>query len=136
MQSVTLPSNHILELGTPEFSSAKKLFKTLAKELRDVDINLESLDFQALGGKDVNAFKNVFLQVAASDAIEACVFECAAKSLLQGQKITVNTFNDVELRQDYLLVAWEVMKLSLSPFFASLTLKFTPPAKASSPSPA
>lgn len=134
VEAITLPSGHVLELGVPEFSSAKKLFKTLARELRDVDVNLENLDLKEIGGKDINVFKNVFLQVAASDAIEACVFECAAKSMLNGQKITVNTFNDVDLRQDYLLVAWEVIKLSLTPFFSSLSLRFSTPVKASSPS--
>lgn len=123
MDPIQLKSGHLLELGIPDFGPSRELFKTLARELRDVNIELDSLDLKTIQGKDVNQFKNVILQILGSDAIEACVFKCAEKSLLEGEKIVLSTFSKPEMRPDYLPVAWEVIKLTLTPFFAGLEFR-------------
>lgn len=133
MQAISLPSGHTLELGTPDWAPAKKLFKTLARELKGVDVDIEKLDLGKLLETDVLRFKDLVLQVLGSDALETCMFECAQQSLLEGQKITSQTFQNVDLRQDYLPVAWEVMKLTLTPFFASLRFALSTPAAPASP---
>jgi hypothetical protein len=131
MEAITLKSGHTLELGTPDFSTAKKLFKTLARELREVDIDLEGLDLSTLEGLDHGIIVKAFFQVAQSDAVEAAVMECATRSMLQGNKIVPASFENVDMRQDYLSVAWEVMKMTLSPFFAGLSFPSSTPAKPS-----
>lgn len=125
MDAITLPSGHTLELGDPGLQAAKKLLKTIARELKQVDVSLEieSLaNLDSLLKQDVNQFKNLFLQIVGSDAIESCIAECSVKSMLEGQRITGSTFEPRDLRPDYLPVAWEVMKFNVTPFFASLSL--------------
>ncbi len=133
--AITLKSGHTLELRSPDFGAAKNLAKAIARELRSVDVQLESMDIQAFLAKDVNAIKNVFLQVGSSDVVEQAVYACAVKSLLNGQKITPNLFEPEDMRQDYLPVVWEVMKFSLAPFFASLEFPSSAPAARTSSSP-
>jgi hypothetical protein len=136
MEAIVLKSGHVFDPGIPDFGPATKLFKTVARELRDVDIDLEKLDLTKLEDLDAGFFLKAFLQVAGSDAIEACVFECAVKSRINDLKIQRGTFEAEDMRQDYLPVAWEVIKMTLIPFFAGLSLPSSSPKKGDPASPA
>lgn len=120
MDPITLPSGRTLEVKIVPFSMGKKLFKTLARELVAVRLDLDITKIKTVGDLDVNVMKDAILQVMASDAIEACFFECAEKCLIDGQKITKDSFEHETARQDYLPAAWEVMKGNLTPFFKGL----------------
>lgn len=135
-ESVTLPSGHQLELGMAPFSVGMKLFKVIANELKGVDVEIESLDFAKLAGKDINVLKNAILQLLGSDQLEAALFACMERCLLNGAKITRQSFEPEDMRPDYLPVAWEVMKFNLAPFFRGLNLSSptASPTTAQSPS--
>jgi hypothetical protein len=120
--AITLKSGAILELKMAPFSSGMKLFKTIANELKGVDVELGGLDLKEIGSKDINSLKNVIFQLLGSDAIEACFFDCAKHSLHEGQKISRLTFEPENARGDYLPVAWEVIKFNIAPFFSGLDL--------------
>ena len=45
-----------------------------------------------------------------------------ARCTIDGKKVVKDTFEPEDARQDYLPVAWEVMKLNLTPFFRGLDL--------------
>ncbi len=130
--SKLLPS---LMLGTPPFKVAKKLYRTIARELESVDVELDSLNLQDLAGKDINVFKNVILRVISSEAIEDAIWECATHSTLDHAKITPDLFEVEEKRADYPIVAWEVTRHSLSPFFKNLRSLFVTDKKAPSNGP-
>lgn len=121
-ESVPLKSGRTLVLGMASFSVSMKLFKTIANELKQVDaeFNIESVDLKKLGEKDINTFKTAILQLLGSDALEMAVFQCAEKCLLDGQKITRQTFEPEDMRPDFFPVAWEVIKYNLTPFFTGL----------------
>ena len=138
MDAITLKSGHVLELGAPEFKSAKRLLKVCARELKTVDINLEGLDLEnlkKLKNADAGFLVKALLQIIGSDEVEACILECARKSLLNGSQVKPETFEPEDMREDYLPVAWEVMRVSLVPFFVGLSLPSLTPEKESSPSP-
>ncbi len=127
--NITLKSGHTLVLGMASFSAGTKLFKTVANELKEAEVDLSSLDLKELAGKDVNSIKNAVFQLLGSDALEAAVFECMTKSTLQGSKITRDSFAPEDMRGDYLPVAWEVIKFNLAPFFSNLDLSSSTSAK-------
>lgn len=126
MDPITLPSGRELVLGVPDLAVAKHLFKTVARELKtvDLDIKLETFSAKSLGDLDINVFKNAILQLAASDAIESAWMACATKTLIGNGddkvKVTKDAFEHETARQDYLLVAWEVMRFTLVPFLRGL----------------
>lgn len=129
---LTLKSGSILEVGIASFSAGTRLMKTVAKELALVNFDLNLSSFSELSGQDVNVLKNAVFQLMQSDSLEAALMECAKKSTYNGEKITAQTFEPENARQDYLPVAWEVMKANLAPFFRGLDLSSLTSAKQSS----
>ena len=120
-------------LGMAPFSAGMKLFKTIANELKQADIEITTLDLKQIAGSDINAIKNAIFQLLGSDSLELAFYDCAIKSTIDGQKITRATFEPENMRGDFLPVAWEVIKFNLLPFFANLDFKSlgSEPAKAS-----
>lgn len=119
---ITLKSGAMLELHMASFADGMKLFKVIVNEVKQVDVDLSGLDVQGLAGKDLNSIKNLIFQLLGSDAVEQAFYQCAAKSLHNGQKITKATFEPTESRGDFLPTAWEVIKLNIAPFFSGLDL--------------
>ena len=132
---ITLKSGSTLEIGIASFASGNRLMKTVARELAAVSFDFNLSNFSDLSGQDINVLKNAVFQLLQSDALEAALMECAKKSLYNGEKITPQTFEPEDARQDYMPVAWEVMKANLSPFFKGLDLSSLTSAKPSSNAP-
>lgn len=122
MNEITLKSGAILAVQIAPFSSGSKLLKTILRDLKDVDIQLENLDLTQIAGQDINTFKNAICQLLGSDALELVVFECMGRCTYNGIRIVRDTFEPENARQDYLPVAWEVIKVNLRPFFSGLDL--------------
>lgn len=121
-ETLTLKSGRSVELQMASFAVAMKLFKTIANELKQVDVQLGSFNLETIKGTDVNAIKNAVFQLLGSDNVERAVRECMGRCLYQGNKIVADTFEPEDARQDYLPVAWEVVKYNLAPFFKGLDL--------------
>ncbi len=122
MNEITLKSGAILVTQIAPFSSGSKLLKTLLRELKDVDIQLENLDLSQIASQDINTLKNAVCQLLGSDVLEQAVFECMGRCSYNGLRIVRDTFEPENARQDYLPVAWEVIKVNLRPFFSGLDL--------------
>lgn len=133
---ITLDSGAELVVTIASFKEGNHLLKTLARELKGVDLEMDlSPDtFKNIGDKDVNSLKNLVLQLLQSEAVEAAVMACAKRCLYNQQRITDQTFEPVEARPDFLPVVWEVMKANLRPFFSGLASLFS--KSESPPSPA
>lgn len=139
---ITLPSGRSLAVEIAPFTPANKLKKAIAADLVGVDLSgmqlgkLDlNLDVSKLDGASLNAFKNVLCILLASDRVEACVFECAVRSTIDGQKITRESFDPAEARGDYLFVAWEVIKANAGAFFGGINLSSFIPARATTSTP-
>ncbi len=132
---ITLKSGSTLEIGIASFASGNRLMKTVARELSSVSFDFNLSNFSDLSGQDINVLKNAVFQLLQSDALETALMECAKKSLYNGEKITPQTFEPEDARQDYVPVAWEVMKANLSPFFKGLDLSSLTSEKPSSNAP-
>ena len=121
-EKLSLKSGATLELQLASFAEAMRLFKTIANELKAVDIELDGLSLEKIKGTNINGIKNAVLQLIGSDAIETAVAKCMVRCLYNGQKIGPQTFETIEARADYLPVSWEVVKFNMAPFFANLDL--------------
>ena len=130
MENITLKNGHVLGLTIADFGPANRLRKEIVRELRNVKIDTE-LDLTnpkkllelEMDAKTLNTVKDLICQLLGSDAVEAAVMECAKKCTLQGEKITPASFVKEDAREDFLVVAWEVIKTNVGPFFAGLDLK-------------
>lgn len=140
-ETLTLKSGRALLMSIAPFAVGTKLFKTVMAELRAVDIDVTKLDLNAdinlakMDPKLLNVIKNVACEIASSEVIEATLFECMARCTIDGKKIDRSTFDPPDARQDYLPVAWEVMKFNLTPFFRGLDLSSLTSAAPTAPDP-
>ena len=130
MQNISLKNGHVLGLTIADFGPANRLRKEIVREMRsvrldtDMDLsNLKDVLKMEMDAKTLNTVKDIVCQLLGSDAVEAAVFECMKKCTLQGEKITPSSFDKEETREDFLVVAWEVIKINIAPFFAGLDLK-------------
>lgn len=137
-ERLSLESGHELLLQMPPFAVSMKLLRTVVNELKSADLGDIKLNGQLDMAKvmqmdlPINALKNAVFQLVGSTAVEQALGDCMKGCQYQGEKITKDSFEGPDARQDYLPVAWEVMKFNLSPFFSGLTSK----SSTDSPTPA
>lgn len=117
---IPLPSGATLEMQIASFKDSSKLMRTVADELTKVQLELKSVDLKDLAGQDVNSLKNAVFGLLASAALEQAIFDCTKGCTIDGVKVTRDSFESQETRGDYMLVAWEVIKMNLLPFIKSL----------------
>lgn len=134
---ITLKSGSELQVGIAPFAVGNRLLKTVARELAAVDFNMDfgEVDLSKISAKDINTLKNAAFRLLQSDDVEKAVGECMKRCLYNGQAIQPNTFEAETARQDYLPVAWEVIKANLLPFFSGLALPSPVSEKPSSSDP-
>lgn len=112
------PSGAKLEITLAPFADAKTLFKACAKEMKGLKINSQD-------EIDVNLFKDIFCTGLASDEIEEALWPCLQRCLYKGHKITRDSFEDENGRQDFYMVCFEVAKANIDPFLKSLYAEFS-----------
>lgn len=130
-ETVTLPSGTTLTLKDAPFEVSMRLLKTVARELGsvttglklDVNFGTDPAALARLFASDLplDVIKNAVCQMVASDALEAVLNECMGRCLYGQVACTKNLFEDRNARKDYILVAWEVIKFNLAPFFDGLS---------------
>jgi hypothetical protein len=117
MKVVQLPSGAELKIALAPFSEANALFKAIGAEMKNLKVEFDT-------EIDVNLLKDLVCSAVASDKIESCIWDCIKKSLYNDLKITKDTFEPVDARQDYYVVLFEVAKENLAPFTKSLSAQF------------
>lgn len=113
MTEVVLPSGAKLKITPSSFAVAKELFQAVTEELKELNIS-------ATTEIDINLFKDLFCTGLSSKKIEKCLWECIKKATYNDLKITEDTFEPVEAREDYIQVMFEVAKENIAPFMKSL----------------
>jgi len=119
-----LKSGAELEITMSSFRDAKELFEVLAKELRNNEIDIKTLDLkQEIDGGVINSIKNIILDILTSKIIEQALNKCFSLALYNNKKINDDLFdNDEKARSDYYIICWEVARYNLSPFFKGIDL--------------
>lgn len=127
MKEVTLPSGAILKISVSPFAVARDLFQAVTEEMKNLHISAST-------EIDVNLFKDMFCAGVSSKRVEKALVECLKKATYNGLKITEETFEPVEAREDYIVVMFEVAKENLAPFMKSLFASFSDILKKNMPS--
>ncbi len=118
MDPIKLPSGAELQITLSPFEVSNDLFKAFLEEMK-----LLKIDPQA--DIDINLFKDLFCYGFSSKKIETCLYKCFEKSLYNKFKITKETFEPEDVRQDYLSVCIEVAKANIMPFTKSLSAEYS-----------
>jgi hypothetical protein len=137
-EPISLPSGRSLQVQIAPFAAGSKLFKAIVAELRTVELdfaqfNLTKLDpsmdvmeFVKKNPRAVDILKNVIFEVASSDSVEAALWECMTRCLIDTKKIDrQSTFESEDARADYIPTAWEVIKVNTFPFFKGIASSFS-----------
>ena len=117
---ITLTSGATLDVSTlPSFEVSEALYKAFLKDVLlptdpDKQIN-ESL------------MKDFFCRGFTSEDIRKALWKCMEKALYNGQKITKDTFESEESRQDYVDVCYHVTFRNLVPFMKGLFARLSQP---------
>lgn len=111
-QSFTLPSGAKLEVTLSPFAVSKALYQAIAEDLKEIRIS---------AGSDVaGMLKDAFCAGISSKRIEQSLRECMKKATYNGVRITDDTWEPEESRQDYLPACLEVASVNVRPFMKSL----------------
>lgn len=116
MRDVKLPSGATLKVTASPFADSKALYQAVLREIRNVPVS-SKMEMSSL-------YKDLFCIGFSSPEIEACLWKCFARCLYSGQKITEDTFEPIESRDDYMMVCTEVAKENIGPFGKSLYAEY------------
>ena len=130
---VTLKSGAILDI-TKTFETSHKLFKTVLKELKGVNLKLGLKEGSATSNifdlqitdDTLNTAKDGIFTILSSQEIEDTLWSCFNGRVLYNSKKVLGPdfFNDEKICEDYHEVMKEVMTANLSPFQKSLASLF------------
>lgn len=120
MREVVCSSGALLKVSPAPFADAKNLYQALLKELGIVSIS-EKMEMG-------NLFKDLFCIGFSSPEIERCLWKCMERCTYDfgkgNMKITLDSFEPVECRQDYMQVCVEVTKENVLPFAKALLQEY------------
>ena len=122
----TLESGSKIEVQRASWEVCNRLMKAVMREVETINIRLgatpgmKSLAELQINDDVLNTIKNVATRLIASDAVEAILWECFKVVTYNDARITRDTFEPEEARQDYLPLLKEVLEYNLAPFFKSL----------------
>jgi hypothetical protein len=117
MKMVDLPSGKKLGIDIAPFTDSKALWQAMLEELK-------SLHLDPKADVDVNFIKDIFCSGISSKKVEACLWDCFKRVIYNDGKITKDTFESVEAREDYLDICFEVAKENIMPFTKNLSAKY------------
>lgn len=123
----TLDSGNILEVTLAPFEIGHRLLKSVTKELESVKIglgikgkNLQDLFEMDINDEAINTIKNIITRLISSDIVEESLWACMERATYNNQKISRDTFENEKAREDFLVVAKEVLWFNLTPFLKHL----------------
>lgn len=117
-----LPSGAVLRIGLSPFVQAKELFQAILKELRGVPILGED--------ETLELFKNMFSSGFSSKEVERLLWQCMERCTYGPAdaealpKITPESFEKEEARQDFIPACVLVAKENILPFLKGLYAEY------------
>lgn len=118
MKEVKCPSGAILKVGVAPFTDAKALYQALLKEAKGIAFH-NKVELSSL-------YKDMFCAGFASAEIEKCLWKCMERCTYgeKDLKISPDSFEPVEAREDFLFVCMAVAEENVGPFVKSLYAEY------------
>lgn len=117
MKEVKLPSGRLLKVQVAPFADSKALYMALLEEAKGLKLDPHA-------EVDANFFKDIFCVGFSSKKIEACINKCSERALIDDSKISPDSFEQVEHRDDYITTIFEIAQENIQPFMKSLSASF------------
>lgn len=116
-KKVKLPSGAELRIQLSSFGTGRAMYQAVCEELKSLKLDPEA-------EVDVNLKKDLFLAMMTSKKVESCVWACFEKCLYNESRISEETFEPIEARDDYITLCYEVAKENIAPFWKSLYAEY------------
>ncbi len=116
-KEIKLPSGAVLYVHPAPFANSRDLYQAMLKEVKGMKLDPKE-------EVDVNFFKDLFCVGFSSKEIEACLWKCFERCLINKTRISEDYFEPVEKRDDYFMVCFEIAKENILPFTKSLYAKY------------
>lgn len=102
------------------FSEAMALKNAVASEISKSGISLDLKGGLSETNIDIADLMRVFFQIDSSQNVQAALFQCLARCLRNGEKVTFDTFEETDARADYYEIIFACARENLTPFFSGL----------------
>lgn len=109
MREYTCPSGATLVINDSPFADAKALWQALMRDLKDVEVNAQSV--LCIG------FTSPSAEAALAKCLARCTYDGTTGAPL---KVDKDSFEPVKCREDYVQVCIEVAMENVAPFLKSL----------------
>lgn len=113
-----LKSGKKVEFSLSSIDKGLNLFRAFAQELARNNIKLPTEEMSLLNLLEKN--QGIILNLASSENILECIKECCDKVLYDGQRFSMDLFEDEAARQDFFRIITIVGVETIRPFFPSL----------------
>lgn len=114
-------------INPAQMNDALYLKRVVFKELASAGIDIESFITKAKNDKslldgdfDFNAIIAPIFGLLSSEEIDTAILRCLARCTYDHEKITAETFEKEEAREDYYHLVLECLRINLTPFFRGL----------------
>lgn len=119
LKEFKLPSGAVLKYNLAPFTDSRDLYQSILKEAQNIGFNFND-------DIDINFIKNIICVLLSSKDIERAIWKCFEKALYNGNRITSETFEEEEARQDYFDCMTQIAWANILPFMKGLFAKYEP----------
>lgn len=117
MKEYKLPSGATLRLTLAPFAQARELYQSVLDEAKIIKLDLKT-------ELDADFFKTIFCSLLSSKKVEDKIWACLEKCLYNNFKVTLETFEPEEARQDYVELMFIVGRENILPFTKGLSARY------------
>ncbi|TDE17716.1 phage tail assembly chaperone [Dyadobacter psychrotolerans] len=123
MEQLTVPSGAKVVMDIASFEDAMALKNAVEREIKEAKLSINLAGVSSTSDLDIGEFLTMAMAVDSSAEVNRCLMKCLMRCTYNGEKITANTFEPRECRQDYMPIMMQCMKDNLTDFFKPLVSK-------------
>lgn len=112
-----------VKIEVADFITSMTLKKAVVEAVKESKIDIANIDLENLKVGAIDSILQVILTADCSDKVNEAIFKCLARCKYNGERISKDTFEPIEAREDYYEIVIACLKENLAPFFKPLFLK-------------
>tara|TARA_R110000744_G_scaffold185884_2_gene305276 strand:- start:1242 stop:1661 length:420 start_codon:yes stop_codon:yes gene_type:complete len=117
------PSGAKVVVNPADWESTISLQSAISKDIAGNKFSLGMKNEE--GEQDFSDLVRVAFSISGSSDVREALYSCLSRCTRSGEKITKETFEEVEARQDFIQICIECAKINLSPFQVGLRFAFS-----------
>ena len=121
MKEIKGNNNSVIKIGVAPWQDAVRLKNAVSRDLAKVGIDLDGITLKTeINAALIQKLIKPFMTIDSSEEFNTAVFKCMTRCTYNDDRITEQTFENVEAREDYYLIMLQVLTVNLAPFFKGL----------------